>query len=198
MAQAISTQNQNIQLTKVFLAAFAAMLVAVPIVTIITASIVQAQFGNIAHAAAVQQSNNAGSAGTSCVVPADEAAKSNAKSGGFWGFKWLPVSQSNSSSTVTNTTTTTTTNTDNSEANTTVDNRWSGNTLGLSFTDNRYSGNTVSNTTTFTHISDNGNTYTDNRNSGNTTNTSNTNVQNNVNVNSGNTIINDNDGVDVL
>jgi hypothetical protein len=56
MAEAISTtQNQNTQLVKTFMVAFFAMLISVPIVTVITASIVKAQFGNVAYAQAAQQ-----------------------------------------------------------------------------------------------------------------------------------------------
>lgn len=213
MAQAISTtQNQNVQLLKTFAIAFFAMLVAVPIVTVITASVVKAQFGNVAYAQAAQQSNTLG-AGPSCVVPAEEAAKSAAtgeakKAGVFSVSRWFPVSQSNYNST--STTTSTTTNTDNSKVisknngNTSVDNRWSGNTLGLNLTDNRNSGNTYN--TDNSNVSNNGNTAV--VNSGNTssssatstttTNTTNNNVNTNTNVNSGNVINNDNDLVDVL
>ncbi len=203
MAEAISTtQNQNAQLLKTFAVAFFAMLIAVPIVTLITASVVKAQFGNVAYAQAAQQSNTV-AAGPSCTVPAEEAAK-NATAGEPKGVfsvaRWFPVSQSNYNST----STTTTTNTDNSKVisknngNTNVDNRWSGNTLGLTLTDNRNSGNTTNTTTNNTNISDNGNTYTNIQDSGNTTNTAVTTNNVNTNVNSGNVVNNDNDVVDVL
>ena len=208
MAQAISTtQNQNAQLLKTFMVAFVAMLVSVPIVTVITASVVKAQFGNVAYAQAAQQTNALG-AGPSCAVPADEVAKNAAeaegtkKPGVFSAWRWFPVSQSNYNST--STTTNTTTSTDNTRVitknngNTTTDNRWSGNTLGLSLTDNRNSGNTTNTTTNNTNISDNGNTYTNIQDSGNTTNTAVTTNNVNTNVNSGNVISNDNDGIDVL
>lgn len=210
MAQAISTtQNQNAQLLKTFMVAFFAMLISVPIVTVITASVVKAQFGNVAYAQAAQQSNTLG-AGPSCAVPADQVAQATGeadapkKAGVFAGWKWFPVSQSNYNSTSTSTTTNTTTNTDNTRVvtknngNTTTDNRWSGNSLGLSLTDNRNSGNTTNTTTNNTNISDNGNTYTNIQDSGNTTNTAVTTNNVNTNVNSGNVINNDNDGIDVL
>lgn len=195
-------QNQNVQLTKTFIVAFAGMLLAIPIVTVITASIVKAQFGSLAYAQASQpeQSN---SIGATCEAPVETSASTDTipQSGivSSWsGWKWTSPNQSNSS-TIT-TTTTTTTNTDNSQANTTVDSRFSGNTISLtdnrnrdnSYTDNRFSGNTTTAT-----IASNNNTAV---NSGNTTTTSTTNTTNNVNtsVNSGNTTNNDNDFVDVL
>ncbi len=215
MAQAISTtQNQNVQLTKTFIVAFAGMLLALPIVAVLTTSIVKAQFASIAYAQAAQPAAQTNSlVGPSCVVPAEEQAKAAAaeaagKGGVFSAWKWFPVSQSNYNST--SNSTTTTTNTDNSRVisknngNTSVDNRWSGNTLGLSFTDNRNSGNTTNTSTTTntsnTNVSDNGNTYTNIQDSGNTTNTATATTVNtvNTNVNSGNVISNDNDGIDVL
>lgn len=193
MAQAITTQNQNVQLTKTFMVAFAGMLLAVPIVTLITASIVQAQFGSLVHAAQAPQTNSL-LAGPSCDAPVDDPAVAGSQAntagkGGVFGkvAKWLPFGQSNYSSTSTSTTTNTTTNTDNSKViikdNGNTDNRWSGNSSSFSLTDNRWSGNTTntdfSNNSVNTNISDNGNTYTDNRNSGNTnvSNNGNTNIQ---------------------
>ncbi len=228
MAQAISTQNQNVQLTKTFIVAFGAVLLALPIVTMITTSIVQAQLGSFVHAAQAPQTNSI-VAGPSCAVPTEEqeaaAEQANVDGHGFFGkvAKWLPfVGQSNynSTSTTTTTNTSTTTTDDHSKIivkdNGNTDNRWSGNTLGFSLTDNRWSGNTantaittntdLSNRSVNTNIQDSGNTSTTNTttvtdNSDHSVNNSgNTATNNNVNtnVNSNNTITSDNDLVDVL
>lgn len=212
MAQAISTQNQNVQLTKTFIVAFGAVLLAIPIITAITVAVVQAQFSGLAHAAQANQSNSLGTTGVQCAMPADEKQAvldaQAAKSGGVWGrlFAWVPgVSQSNYySESNSNSTTTTSTSTVDISNNGNTDNRWSGNTLGLSFNN----GNTFAPTTntTVNTVSNSGNTVnTDNsnnsvNNSGNTANSSASSTTNNVNtnVNSGNTIVNDNDGIDVL
>lgn len=216
MAQAITTsQNQNVQLTKTFIVAFGAVLLALPIVTIITASIVQAQFGSLVHAQPAQTNSIGGM--VTCELPADEkqavheaaaAAKSNPV---VKYLGWLPgVSQSNHYSRSTSTTT----NTDNSKViikdNGNTDNRWSGNTLvNDSFNKKtiiKDNGNTlnllnnVGNTTNTDNskviVKDNGNTNNHIHDNGNTTNTVNDN--DNTNVNSGNTVNNDNDGVGIL
>lgn len=208
MAEAVSTfQNQNAQITKTFFAAFAGMLLAVPIVTVITAGIVKAQFGSIVHAQAAQPAAqvNTVAAGPSCEAPivsdADTSkagAQANHATAPKVSWRGFPVSQSNST---TNTTTTNTT-------NNSVDSRFSGNTLALTdnrfsgntYTDNRFSGNTNntnvnSNNTTTTNTTVNATVTTDSNNSYTETTTTN-NV--NTNVNSNNTIVNDNDLVDVL
>ncbi len=221
-ATATATQNQNVQLIKTFIIAFGAVLLALPIVTVITASIVQAQFGGLVHAAAETPTSQVNSlAGPSCAIPAEEqqanaqekAAQAN--SGNFVAKVWksLPVINQTNNSTSNSTTTNTSNveiknngNTDNRwSGNTNIDSRFSGNTLSL--TDNRNSGNTNTDSRhyQYTNISDNGNTNTDNRNSGNTnisdngntdnSNSGNTNVNTNVNTN----IIatSDNDGIDL-
>lgn len=203
MVDAMSTtQNQNVQLIKTFIVAFAAMLFAIPLVAVITTSIVKAQFASIAHAQAQPNQSNS-LVGPSCAVPADEQQANSASTGSTkpaWSRAFGPVSQNNSSTTNTTTTTNTTNNsvdsrfsgnsfslTDNRfSGNNSTDNRFSGN----SYTDNRFSGNTVNDNDT---IGSNNNTA---LNSGNTTNTTTNNV--NANVNSGNTIVNDNDGIDIL
>lgn len=220
MAQAISTQNQNVQLTKTFIIAFGAVLLAIPIVSVITASIVQAQFAGLVSAhAAPAQSNSV----NTCEMPADEKAAvveaqkgAQANKAGWVSFKWLPwVSQSNSysESHVNNTTNTSTVTTDNSKViikdNGNTDNRWSGNTLiNDSFNKKtiiKDNGNTLNLLSGNTVNTDNSNTSTNNTTT-NTTTTTNTNTNSgntavnsgNVAVNSGNTVTTDNDVVDVL
>lgn len=221
MAAAIATQNQNFQLTKTFIVAFGAVLLAIPITAVITTAIIQAQLGSFVHAQSAPQTNSlAADNGYYCEMPADEKqavldAQKNTRSGSFFGraLVWVPgVSQSNHNSTTTTTTTKTTTIDNRNSGNTNIDNRWSGNTH--KFTDNRWSGNTLGlslnsgNTTTNTsvNIKDNGNTNNQTwnqnnnsvNNSGNTTNTDNSQTNLTTNVNSGNTVINDNDGIDIL
>ncbi|MFO0971430.1 MAG: hypothetical protein U0520_03745 [Candidatus Saccharimonadales bacterium] len=213
MADAVATaQYQN---NKTMLAAFAGMLVAIPVVSMITVSVLKAQLTTAFAASQANSPATTQSIGASCEVPTTSAAVVSPVStaGVVWGLgrDFGSVSGSfNQTNTSTTTNTTTTTIDTRNNGNTTVDSRFSGNT----YTDNRWSGNTLglnlnngntSTTTTNTantNVSDNGNTYTDNRNSGNSTSSSSTttSITNNVNtnVNSGNVVSNDNDGVDVL
>lgn len=176
MAQAMTTQNQNVQLTKTFFVAFAGMLLAVPIVTLITASIVQAQFGSLVHAAAQAPQSNSLVAGPSCEAPVDDPAVAGTQTNKAGknlfakATKWLPFGQSNYSST------STTTNTTNNTSTVTI--RDNGNTFAPTNIQS------WSNTQTWNA---NGNSF----NSGNTNNTAvitNTDLSNN----SVNTTVNDN------
>lgn len=210
MAQALTTQNQNVQLTKTFIVAFAGMLLAVPIVTLITASIVQAQFGSLAYAAAQAPQTNSIVAGPSCEAPAHDPAvadtQANTADQNLFtkATKWIPFGQSNYSSTSNNTTTNTTTNTSTVTIrdNGNTDNRLSGNSLDLSLTDNRWSGSTIStdlsDNSINTSIQDVGNT-TVNDNSDNSVNTNIQNSGNTTNTDNSNNSVNDsgNTNVDV-
>lgn len=216
MAEAITTtkhQNSNL---KTFIAAFAGMLLAVPVVAVLTTSVVKAQLGAIttnvndqlAHIAAIQPASTVQTSsisGPSCqapdlqtAAPASSTNTSGVLTGSAtlwntWGYNWGRSAITNSFN-QTNTSTTTTNVNIHDNGNTKVDNRWSGNSLSLTdnrwsgntYTDNRDSGNTSTKTTTNNNIHDNGNTNTDNRNSGNTNISDNGNTYTD-NRNSGNT-----------
>lgn len=207
----ISIQHQNL---KTFLTAFIGMLVAVPIVAMVTVAVVKAELGSAAFAApTTTQSNNMPApvaVGPSCTVPAESSAAKVAPAGvpGVWGYG----SVSNSFN-QTNTSTTTT----NSSYSKVVSKSYSdsfnktfvigsnnnngsqnGNTVGSNNGNNNTtaSNNTTSSNNTTTTASNN----TTSTNSGNTsTAVSNVNTNsNNTAVNSGNTVNNDNDVVDIL
>lgn len=208
-----SIQHQNL---KTFLTAFVGMLLAVPIVAMVTVAVVKAELGSAAFAAPAQtttQSNNMPApVGPSCVVPAgSQAATTGASVGapvpGLWGYGSVSNSfnQTNTS--------TTTSSTSHSKVYTKIYTDSFNKTIVKDSNNNNGSmnGNVVdSNNGNVTNVkSNNGNNNT--TDSGNTTTTNNTSTvvstttsvvsntdSNNTAVNSGNTVNNDNDVVDIL
>lgn len=216
MAKAIATtQNQNAQLTKTFIAAFAGVLLAVPIVTIMTTAIVKAQLGAVADSVVrsinVQPTSqqNKISTPTACVQPessedSSETAQANSvtKPAHIWksGGVLNSYNQTNTS-TVTNNSTvnkkTVIKKTYNDSFNVGSNN---GNNNVVDSNNGNFSNNGSNNTSNSNNgnFANNGNTVNSNNNIGNTVNSGNVIDSGNV-VNSGNTTINnDNDLFDLL
>lgn len=196
-----SIQHQNL---KTFLTAFIGMLVAVPIVAMVTVAVVKAELGSAAFAAQnvapTTSQTNSMPVGPSCVVPAgaQAAAGTGSSVAGPVAKGWGYGKVSNSFN-QTNTSTTTTTSTSYADSfNATfviASNNNNGSQNGNTVGSNNGNGNAVaSNNGNNNTTASNNNTAVD---SGNTT-TVVTNNDNDTAVNSGNTINNDNDVIDIL
>lgn len=225
MTNATPIQNQNAQLIKTFIIAFGAVLLAIPVVTIITAAIVRAQFASIVSASPypAYQTNTLGNVATAnqCELPENEKQsvlqgsvdkETNAVNTVVKRLPW--VSQSNHYSQTTSTSTKTTTIEVKNNGNSSTDNRWSGNSVTKSDNrvDNRWSGNSVttdnsnqgndSSTKVTTIVTDNGNTnnqtWNQQNNSVNNSNNDNSNTEVNTTVNAHSNNTYDNDLIDLL
>lgn len=198
-------QNQNTNMTKTFIAAFAGVALAIPIVIVLTTAIVKAQIGSLgqqlAHALPANTEQVNSLVGPSCQAPADDSAEAadgevgtsqanHASSPWGWSWKGGNVNQSQSNSSVTNTTN----NVDKSRTynrTTTIEDSFNLGSNNGNFSNNN-SGNTVNSGNVVGNNVNSGNAI------GNTVDSYDDNVigsNNPVLVNSGNQ---DNDVVDVL
>lgn len=181
-------QNQN-ALTKTFLAAFAGVVLAVPVVVVITTMIVKAQMGTftndvLAHYAPTSQASQSNQAmQTACLAPAEEesegsqnsstntVAQSNSIVDSQWA--WGGASNSYNQSNVNTTTHTKTVNKTTNITNTKVVTKVIRDSFNVASnnTVNSNNGNFSNNNSNNTNRSNNNNTV--NSNNGNTTNSNN-------------------------